>query len=390
MKILAIDGVSNGHDHLRFNATVIEILCSSLALTWFGFCAEKRHVSKVLKTLDMKTNKSFNLYPINSIFRNCSKSKAKLILELLNIYWNALLIIKREKPDRLLFVGVEYTLFPLFASVFLRICVFRQKLDIYVVLHNLYRIKISPTKHILWKIMFNCLDLQCIVLANTVQGKFTELFPKRLSLLWRHPSYGHLIPWAIDKDINLESFRKDNIIRLLLVGRQGTLAISNGFLDLLAALCQKVTEVTGRKFKIIVTSTFQTKEKPTTRTNVKLLNRRLPDQEYFQIIMDSDYVVFPIVSDIDYRASGILADAITMKVPVLAPKAGHFRELCSEDGLNKGGWLYDGRDGLERTLFKIARVVPGEYINMCRYIDYLNEELSLQRAEVRLRSILDI
>ena len=247
------------------------------------------------------------------------------------MYWNALRIIKREKPDRILFVGVEYTIFPLFASVFLSKYIFQHKLDLYVLLHNLYRIKRSRIKHILWKIMFNFLDLQCIVLADTVQIKFKELFLNRLSFFWKHPTYGHLILWLINKNVNSEFFTKDGVIRLLLVGRQGALAISNGFLDRFAVMCQRITKLTGKKFEIIVASTFSPKVKHKVLANVKLLNRRLSDQEYFQIIADSDYVVFPFVNDIDYRASGILADAITMQTPVLAPKAGHFKEICSED-----------------------------------------------------------
>jgi len=394
MKILIIDCVCENYAHLRFNATVIEGICSapssSLSLTWIGFCGEKRHIAQVSAMLDDRFGKHLDLYPIGTRHQITSKSKIKSAFEFLHRYWKAFQIIKRKKPDRILFLAVENTIWPLFASTFLSKYTFRHKVELYIVLHNLHLIKISRIKRILWKIMFNRLDLHSIVLANTVQSKFTELFPGQSSFLWRHPSYQHLIPWTIDKDINLQSFSQDGVIHLLLAGRQGALAISSGFLGQLASSCHKITKATGKKFEIIVSSTFPTGEEPLFRSNVKLLNRRLSEREYFQAIADSDYVIFPFESDVDYRASGILADAITMQTPVLAPNRGHFREIYSKNGLTRGGWLYNDTDDLEEILLGIAKMLPEEYKNMCHYITNFKTEISLDNASVRLRSILDI
>ena len=390
MKILIIDCVSDNYVHLRFNATVIEGICSAPSLTWIGFCGEKRHIAQVSAMLDGRIGKRLDLYPIGTRHQTSSKNRIKMAFEFLHRYWNALRVAKEEKPDRILFLGVENTIWPLFASTFLSKYAFGHKVGLYIVLHNLHRIKISRIKRILWKIMFNRLNLHCIVLADIVQSKFTELFPDQSSFLWRHPSYEHLIPWTIDKDINSESFSQNGVIPLLLAGRQGALAISSGFLELLASSCHRVTEATDKKFEIIVSSIFPTGEEPLFRNNVKLLNRKLPEQEYFQAIVESSYVAFPLESDVDYRASGILADAITMQTPVLAPNRGHFREIYSKNGLRRGGWLYNDTDDLEGILLGIAKMLPGEYENMCRYMANLKRDISLDNASVRLRSILDI
>lgn len=390
MKILIIDCVCENYAHLRFNATVIEGICSALSLTGIGFCGEKQHIAQVSAMLDDKIGKHFEMYPIGTRHQKItSKSKIKSAFEFLHRYWKAFQIIRREKPDRILFLGVENTIWPLFASTFLSKHTFRHKVDLYIVLHNLHRIKISRIKRILWKIMFNRLDLHSIVLADTVQDKFAELFPNRSSFLWRHPSYEHLIPGTIDKDINSESFSPNGVIRFLLAGRQGALAISSGFLELLASSCNRITKATGKKFEIIVSATFPTGEEPLFGSNVKLLNQRLSDQEYFQAIADSDYVAFPLESDVDYRASGILADAITMQTPVLAPNRGHFREIYSTNGLMMGGWLYNDTDDLEGILLGMAKMLPVEYNNMCQHIVVLKREISLQNAGMRLRSIFD-
>ena len=116
----------------------------------------------------------------------------------------------------------------------------------------------------------------------------------------------------------------------------------------------------------------------------------MSDHEYFQAIADSDYVAFPLETDVDYRASGILADAITMQTPVLAPNRGHFREIYSKNGLTRGGWLYNDTDDLEGILLGISKMLPDEYKNMCRYMDNFKRDISLDNASVRLRSILDI
>lgn len=389
MKILAIDCISVDFAHNYFNATVIESLYSSHKITLVGFCGEKQHVSRVASILNPKINNHFKLFPIRCRLGMKPNGKIKSAFEFLYRYWKAFQIIKRVKPDRILFLGVENTIWPIFASTFLSKCAFRYNVGLYIVLHNLHRIKISRIKHILWKRMFNRLDLHSIVLADTVQSKFTELFPDHSSFLWRHPSYEHLITLPIDEDTNSESFSQNGVIRFLLAGRQAALAISSGFLELLASSCNKVTKATGKKFEIIVSATFPTGEELLFGSNVKLLNRRLSCREYFQSIADSDYVAFPLVSDVDYRASGILADAITMQTPVLAPNRGHFREIYNTNGL-KGGWFYNDTDDLERILLGIAEMLPDDYKKMCHYMANFKTEVSLDNAGVKLCSILDI
>lgn len=391
MKVLAVDCYSTGDSHLHFNATVVEGICASPNVSWVGFCGERNHISRVGGLLGGRIEQRLRLFPVDSA-QSISNDKARTAFQFLNGYRKTLGVIRRERPDRIVFLAVDYTVWPLFVLACLSRYNARHKSSLYVILHDLFRLKISHVKRAIWDMMFKRVDVGCIVLAAIVQDKFREIFPNRSSSLWRPPSYEHLIGSMLDnsEEGGLEDkVNDDEVIRLLLVGRWARIAISCGFLERLATKCGEITRTTGKEFEITVASANSPQcDQSFLRSRITWVSRRLSDQEYFQTIARADYVVFPPASNAAYQISNVLIDAITMETPVLAPNVGHFKDMISSDGA--GGWLYGGEGQIESVLYKLATVQQEEYLLMQDYIRKKKEELSLNAMAPKLHSILRI
>ncbi len=73
-----------------------------------------------------------------------------------------------------------------------------------------------------------------------------------------------------------------------------------------------------------------------------------------QLLAEIDFIVFPLESATEYayRASSLLADAITFLKPIIAPRSGIFEYMHTESH-GSIGWLYSGYDELSQFFERI-------------------------------------
>jgi len=245
------------------------------------------------------------------------------------IFKSVLILLQRAsfKKNDIIFLSFDNTLVPLL-SIILYPLLFRNSLSL--ILHNnLKTLKTNKFKRFVYLLMVKIYKAKPYVLSKEMKRIYDfHITPSVKCTLLPHPNYIHLIEFNKVKGL-LISRAKTNVV---ILGRQAQLITP--FLE-----NHKLSQFVNVHFTIACSGPV-----PVIKDgNVTVLNKRLNYDEYYSLLSEADFALFALDKTVEYRASGILMDCISLQCPIIAPCTGHFLEY-KEMGI---GYFYNDYNELD-------------------------------------------
>lgn len=363
--IILFDCAGYGDDHLWFNASVLRAWIDHSDYH-IRFVAQAEHVELIRGLLGSVDNRIvFEGY-------NWQRKRTRVgtALSFWKRYRQVRTVIKRHRPDRIFVLSFEYSVFPVALLVHAR--AFREA-ACSGIFHVLRSVRDNPAKRRWWKWALQRTAFQPVVLTQVCQQIMQSSLPGQRVAYWPHPTYAHFMPDPIAPApvLNHEA-------RLLFVGRQAINAGNSGLLRELAELGLRDDTGTGRKLEIYAYHPDLRADAFQHLPNVHVFSHRLSSEQFEQAMQDCHYVGFVDMDDLELRASGVLADALTRRKPILCPDKGHFAELKQGAG-KRYGWLYMRRDDLPEIVTEMLGTDAAAYQQLCANMADLERQLSLEK-----------
>lgn len=341
-EILVVDLENAGDSHVNFNSVILEIVLSGMAKSTTYVCLEQSQMAhpRILSLLEQP-----------GVERMPNKiSSSKNLIWKVYTYLRLWHFVKKARIENVIFLSSDNLFFP--STLLFYKLIGLQDVSVTVFVHNnIENIKRSSIKISLWKSVLSG-NAMGVALAEFVKGKAKVILGRECRLcVLPHPIYDHVTDTKINPAIEKE-------VDFLILGRHSS--------DIGDEVYQKLNSVglrLGRKIRI---ATRATREDDSLWPAIHRIvyHHPLGDKEYWTALAGARYLFFPPSSAKRLTASGVLADALTMGIPVLAPTRGVFREFLPDDCLRL---LYD-ESSLE-TVFEVAHNMRDiEY-------DYLREKM---------------
>lgn len=349
--ILVIEPFSENEEHLAVNTKILSYWDKNNDLY---FCGSSKYCSKLK---DNKVN-------FNHCF--CISYKPRTLREFIRRYLHIFnIIIKNSyKLDEIVFLSFDNSLFFIFLLLS-KVFLFRYKKKILVFSHyNTYTLYSNRIKKILFKFTtYIYHSIQYIALTEVAYDTLSNIVNKKNVLFVKHP---------INEKISIvENFNKeDNVLRYTIVGRQAKIAINTGFIYELIDILDLIARKSKLQIELIIGSNLSLNLEGTRTLKIDKRNN-LSSQEYSALFRSSDFIVFPEKKEDSFRASGILIDALSHKIPFIAPFHGHFKEFIN------CGIFYNNKDINEKIQYS-AHLSKQEYLilvnNIIRKTDSIESE----------------
>jgi hypothetical protein len=369
MKALVFDPFTINISHLSFNITIIRSIVG----------IPKVNSVKVLLSNTQTKNKVFDEIKSNDKTKfedslansRLNKNKFTFLLFTITSYFKLLFSLITYKPDTLFVLSSDN----LYGPILLRIIINIFKLDVYIFLHNnIENSKSSYLKKTIWSSLL-IKRTHGIVLSEFVLNRSINLFSNSLNIhLLPHPSYAHLV-----NDIELQNDKTK--IDFLLLGRHSKYFYENDFAktffaDFLKKEGENKIKIALRKSNLNVYE----------NDKIEFIEYEFPitDEEYWDLLKRTKFLIIPPQSKTRITASGVHIDAITMGVPVLAPKKGTFLENVNVLGKEL---LFDD-DDLSECFKKVFSLNEDDYEVLKSEVESISNSLSLKENSKRINEIL--
>lgn len=371
MRTLIFDPTSINISHLSFNITIIRsILGIPKVNTVKVLLSDTQTKNKIFDEIKSNDKTEFEDSLANS---KLNKNKFTFFLFTITSYFKLLFSLINYKPDTLFVLSSDN----LYGPILLRIIRNLFKLDIYIFLHNNIENSMSSSlKKTIWSSLL-IKRTHGIVLSEFVLNNSINLFSNSLNIhLLPHPSYAHLV-----NDIELQNDKTK--IDFLLLGRHSEYFYENDFAN---KFFNKFLEI-GDKSKIKI-ALRKSKLNVFKNEKIEFIEYEYPitDQEYWDLLKRTKFLIIPPQSKTRITASGVHIDAITMGVPVLAPKKGTFSENVNVLGKEL---LFDD-DDLSDCFKKVFLLKEDEYEVLKSEVESISNSLSLAESSKRINEILKI
>ncbi len=379
MKILFVDPLNNGNSHIAFNRTIIGAALSQKHNTGILVARRDHILACEINTNQISDSKVVAVSPLPC---RTEGSNILLLLQLLRAFFDALKQVRRHKPEILLLLSADNFVTPN-AIRAMRACLRGSSPRTLVFLHNnFYRILTSPAVRERWRKTLCTPGVEVLALTHGQMSLLRNHFPGTISHLVYPPTYAHL------KDFTYHTVTTDQSCcpDFLFLGHHARLLGSSPAGGIFVKACDQAAVVIGRKITI---TTVGLSEFNASAPNVDLclVTNRISYQEYMTIIHRSKFMVFLRDVDSDYRASGVLTDALTAGTPFLAPRAGPYEELGLLGPI--GGFLFDDESSWPQIVQDALTLSEKQYRAMRLYNTRLSEQFSFDATAETLQAIFE-
>ena len=252
----------------------------------------------------------------------------------------------------------------------------------HVILHNnAHGIQKSAAVRRLWRRVFRS-GVRAIVLAKTVEEFYRAHYPEVPFNFMPHPSYE-----GASGVREREQEAEDHGCRFLFLGRHGRSSTTVDFLGRFIETCAEVGA--ARRISICVEQSVGVHFEVIARSagiGMELYDWPVGHDEYYRMVRAAHFVVFPPEGSKRITASGVQADAISCRVPIIGPAQGVFRENVAESGLS---FLYeDVAADLERVVSRATTMSRTEYERLRSDLVQIRRDGDVIRTAQRLANLV--
>ena len=251
------------------------------------------------------------------------------------------------------------------------------------IFHNVVPHEQFPLTRVLTGRLFRNTDIP-VLLSSQTYNQTSELAPEKSPTQLFHPVYERADPETDRQQIRQRyGVHKDETLFLF----YGLIRHYKG-LDLFFHALNEL-DLPGNKIKVIVAGEFYTREEQligmiddSIRPHIHIENRFLSDRESDELLYAADVMVAP------YRAasqSGILADAVNFKLPVICSDQPGFTDIITH---RKHGWIFpsENTEALKEAILGMNDTSLRS--EMITQLTTLKKQLSWKNFSEQLYSVL--
>jgi len=388
MKILLFDPITAGNVHVAFNATMVESLIRIPSVTTLTLLLEQKQLTQCVfeEVLD---HPIIDVYPLPELPNNIGhKFKGAKVFRAFSSYRQFYCVARKVLPDIVILLAADNVLTPL-AFRFLGhhwkhktwrlLIVFHNNIENMRLQHSVRKLRLIQS---LWAGALNRPYSEILVLSEFLKNSITQFLPGTHVKYLPHPTYANIHSRYINPK---QAYIKD--IDFLFLGRHALEASKSGFLDEFIATVSKIWNYESGdsiRAKIALPSSLCIRNEQA--IELELYNYYPTIHGYLNLIARSRFVVIPPSSEPRLTASGILADTLTIGVPITAPNTGPFAENAASQ---KEQFLYSKKEELEEILMAVKSLTKKEYLSIQSSILKYSAGLSVVSTSLRLKKILD-
>lgn len=362
-KLLVLDPISIGLSHASFNSVMIEAILMKYKKSMF--LLEENQA----KILDLKKKERIEIHSWKAPNK---RLKFMFLVDNVFLYYSFYRKIKKWNANSIFFLAADNFFTPILIII---LSLSNSDKHIYTILHNnIQNMDGSFFKNFLWKLA-SLKDFTGIVLADFVKNKIRNRHLAKNIHVIKHPTFQN-----INKKFNRLGMDK---IDFLILGRHSNSFEDVSFTEDFLSTCSKYS---GNKDVIIFIK--KNKVQMIKYKNIKVYeySSPLPNEKYWSMLSSARFLFIPPVSAERLTASGVLADAITAGVIVIAPKEGPFIEFLPN---SCHSFLYE-KEEFSSVLKSVMKLNDDEYNIIRNDILHESELYSIEKTSIELMKLFQL
>lgn len=371
MKVILLDPLSVGVSHVSFNETMTKAILKAKSVSSVHLILSQTQLCQK-RFNDITSSEKVN--SINALNNDkINTSRFIYSIKMLSLFFRLLFSIKKNKPNTLFLLAADN----FYSPIFLLLIKTLFNLQIKIVLHNnIENIKSSTFKIKLWSLVLTK-NVTGIILSKFVLNHSKQLFNNKVNIkLLPHPSYEHII--GQQNFSNNQSYKSD----FLVLGRHSEFFYQDNFYKSFCNACSKIK--TNDNTILIIRKTDKIKASNSI-FSTKEYQFPLTDNDYWQMLNNTKFVIIPPQAAKRITASGVHIDALSIGTPVIAPNIGTFKENVPKIAESL---LYD-ENSIEKTLIKALELTDEKYLEIKTEVKTICKNLNLTNTTENINHILN-
>lgn len=363
MNILICDAITHDHVHSLFNYSIIKSI-ESIEYKKIILILEKNQLEQpIFKNIAQQIeHKHIYKLPSNTNDSFLAR-KCRAILS----HYKILEIIIKEKPNLIFLLASDN----LFTPITLILKNYFTKTKCIIIFHNnLENIKDSNSKQYIWKAALKNKEHSVIFLSKHIKSIFDKMNLGKTSHSISFPSYCNLL-------------KKNNVskdIDFLILGRHSHELNQ----EKLYSIFNNQIECTGSNINILVSQNITTNH-TVGGVNFHTYIHPIKENLYWDTLSKAKFIIIPEEAFDRLTASGIQIDALTMGIPVIAPKTNIFLEYTPEACK---ALLYE-KGKIEVSISNAINLNADTYNEMTKQISEFVKKISINEVSHQINAIVN-
>lgn len=375
--IFIFDPVTSGFSHAVFNYTILKSVINIPSISVVYLLLDGDQVSLPLFQ-KISFHPKITFCSFHDIIMH--KKVVRNLVAKIKKHWQAFKIAKAYKPDAVLFLAGDN----LFSPLIFWIIGLKYSKQIVVIFHNNienYRSQKSKLKRalsrLLWSFALETKKGEVLVLSEFVKNQLNLMLPRTRASVLPLPTYEEAHSYSIKV-----KGKQEKCIDFLFLGSHAYRAFVTGFLGRFIFEISNTWK--GHKVPVVALPGSFHLESEQASVSLKYLEDYPETNRYLDLIRRSRFVVIPSVSGSRISASSVMADTMTLGVPLVAPMAGFFAEHAASQ-MKK--FYYDDDQELTDVLQNIKKLKEDEYLSICQNIVAYSQKFSIDNVSKRMQKI---
>lgn len=355
-EICVIDPICKNNEHFMFNLSLLKYFSTHNSDKKANFfCYESNN-------LIIDECRKLNVTPISK--KDYSSSHIKRVS---TFFFNVFYSGKVLRSKKIVLLAIDNTVIPLLFILNLFLLPFFHKKIVIISHNNLYTLKTSKGKRILFKIFLTLYQPKIIFLSPCFADEFREKIYKKNIYGYFHQNFQNIISNLYTIVNKKKEDNNNEYSKVILVSK----SYVGFFLSLFNDNYEKFNDHnlnTGIKVKYI--SDVELGFLPNASISFERVNIPKDMETYFNLINASDFVFLPENFIANHRASGVLMDSLSLKTNFIAPAVGHFKDIYDKYNI---GFVYNNPEEFVDIINEILNNKIKSDINENHYKTLISE-----------------
>lgn len=323
-ELLVCDPISSGDSHYFFNKSFLKGVIESRSYNNVYYVGSTNYLEA--PNISYKISKSYK-----------------------DIFKNIIGVINNKNIDKLIFLASDNFFIPLLSKLINNF----KDLEISIILHNNFQnLNNNFLKKNIWRSVDRGRNLSLICLTDNIVND-NDLELKNIKYVPHH-TY-----------LNLQEFRslqefETKVYDFSFLGRHASISVETGFISCFIDILNDIATDQHSNIDIFISEKFE-HDVDHQNLSVTFDDGWLSKEVYLDNINKSRFLVFPYHSISRKTASGILNEAITLGIPVIAPEGGTFP---SETPSILAEYLYSDKSHLGQILVEVLSMNEADYLRL--------------------------
>lgn len=352
-EITVIDPICVNNDHFLFNLSVLNKTEFLKPVSRIRFWAYESNASILTNCKQL----GYNVFPL----KEYSSYFKRIFVSFFRIFWSK----SPFKAEKIIFLAIDNTLIPLFFLINLFLIPFLFKKISIVSHNNLHSAKTNFFKRILLRSFLYCYQPRVILLSLSLADEFKKVTRYNKVFGFLHQNF---LEFTSNCEVKKNISGHGDLIKIFVAHSH-----SGFFIEIINRNIELIREKTTNIAKNVLFEYISETNLEVVNINsivFKRISRPRDMATYFGLVVDADYIFFPMEMIGNTRASGVLMDALTVGTSFIGPNVGHFKDLNSEYNF---GFLYNDLNELFSLVADIANGKVSSEFNEDKFKTFFNE-----------------